>query len=119
MSIGFASGFFTGARIGVYEHMLLNGAVKASLLTGELGALRAGNVDGVIRMKEVDLDGAIASYALFREKGHAWIFWPTSEHFEHDRNMKTVVAYRRIYPPVIVDDELRKSIERALKAHEQ
>ena len=117
--IGLASGFVTGVRVGVYEHMLLNGAVKASLLAGELRALRAGNVDGIIRLKELELDGEIASYALFRDGGHPWIFWPISEHFEHDRYMKNVAGYRRIHPPVTQDSELRTNVEKALKAHEQ
>lgn len=69
VGVGFVGGFFVGVKEGVWQFFLLESSVKASLLTYELQALRAGNAKKIIDAKEIELDGELVRFADFRREG--------------------------------------------------
>ena len=99
---GFGGGFLLGVDQGVKQFFLLESSVKASLLTFELQALRAGNAKKIIDLKEIELDGEVVRFAQFRREGYPWIFW-LQEGYErdHKKYMERVAAYRKQHPPYI------------------
>ena len=109
-----AASFVFGARYGVYQHYLMNSSVEAALLTGELEAMRGSNLDLLIQGKEVELDGLLAIYGKFVEVGTPWLFWPTSQVFDHQRYIRKVVIYRKQYPLVTPDPKIRAQAERVI-----
>jgi len=96
-----ASAFIAGARVGVAESDLLQSTVKATLLVGELRALRAGKTDGLVRAKEIELDGEVLKYHRLIESGHPWLLLPESATFEHERYLRQVALYRKEFPAVV------------------
>lgn len=99
--IGVLAGFIVGVHQGVEQFHLLDSSAKASLLTYELQALRAGKVEAIIKSKEIELDGAVVGFARFQASGHGWLFWPRDVQRDHRRYMEHVASYRRQHPPVI------------------
>jgi hypothetical protein len=98
--LGAVTGFILGVRIGVWQFGLLDSSAKASVLTYELRALRAGQVEKIIRTKEIALDGEVAMFCQFLEDGHPLLFWPYNQYFDTTKYMGTVADYRTQYPPV-------------------
>lgn len=101
IALTFVVGFGLGVHVGLYQFSLLEGSVKATLLAAELRTLRAAQPDKIqylINSKEVALDGEIEKALRFRDEGHPWMFWPVSQHFEHDRYLRNVAKYRKEYP---------------------
>jgi hypothetical protein len=97
---GFAGGFFVGVKEGVWQFFLRESSVKASLLTYELQALRAGNTKKIIDAKEIELDGELVRFGDFRREGRPWVFWfQDGYERDHTKYMKRVAAYRNQYPP--------------------
>ena len=97
---GFAGGVFVGAKDTVWQFVLLDSSAKASLLTYELQALRAGNIKRIIDTKEIELDGELVHFAEFRREERPWIFWLYGwKEREHAKYMKHVASYRKQYPP--------------------
>ena len=96
-----ASAFIAGARVGVAESDLLQSTVKATLLVGELRALRAGKTDGLVRAKEIELDGEVLKYHRLIESGHPWLLLPESATFEHERYLRQIALYRKEFPAVL------------------
>lgn len=98
--VGFVGGFFVGVKEGVEQFFLLESSVKASLLTFELQALRAGNSKKIIEAKEIELDGELVRFGDFRSQGRPWVFWfQDGDDRDHTKYMKRVAAYRKQYPP--------------------
>jgi len=108
VGLTFFAGYIVGAWDGIYQFQLLNGATKASLLSGELRVLRAGKGEKLIPGKEIELDGEIAAYSIMQEKGRPWIFWPVSSVFDHEASILTAVAYRKEYPSLLTDEFISK-----------
>jgi hypothetical protein len=98
--VGTVCGFLLGVRVGVWQFGLLDSSAKASLVTYELQALRAGQTDKIVRAKEISLDGEVLMFCRFLEEGYPWLFWPQNHYFDHARHMKHVANYRKQYPPV-------------------
>jgi len=96
-----ASAFVAGVRVGVAESDLLQSTVKATLLVGELRALRAGKTDGLVRAKEIELDGEVLKYHRLIESGHPWLLLPESATFEHERYLRQIALYRKEFPAVL------------------
>jgi len=109
--------FIAGAHVGFYQWWLLDSSVRATMLAGELRALRAGNSDKLIPMKEIELDTAIVDAFRFQESGQSWIFWPMAKSFEHARYLRSVAEYRKQHPSpgmpkeVVADAEQQKEAE--------
>lgn len=105
IAIGFALSFVAGLRIGVTvgvdQFLKMDSSAKASVLTSELRALRAGNVDKIIETKEIEVDGNVVSALEFQESGMPWLFWPNDRAWNHVRSLGYVAQYRRQYPPVV------------------
>ena len=87
--------------MGAFQSELAQSTVRASLVVGELRSLRTGQIDSLIRLKELELDSQVSRYQQFLDYGHPWLLWPTSRHFEHDRYLGTVAHYRQQHPPVM------------------
>ena len=97
---GFVGGFFVGVKEGVWQFFLLDSSAKASLVTYELQALRAGNAKKIIDSKEIELDGELVRFSEFRREGRPWVFWLEDwNERDHTKYMKHVAAYRKQYPP--------------------
>lgn len=98
---GFAGGFVVGVKEGVWQFFLLDSSAKASLLTFELQALRAGNTKKIIDTKEIELDGELVRFGEFRREGRPWVFWFEEwNEREHTKYMERVASYRKQYPPI-------------------
>ena len=95
------SAFVAGVRVGATESDLLQSTVKATLLVNELRALRAGKTDGLVRAKEIELDGEVLKYHRLLESGHPWLLLPESATFEHERYLRQVAMYRKEFPAVV------------------
>lgn len=87
--------FKIGVHVGAYESWQMDSSAKASLLVGELKAIRAGKAEGLIGAKEVELDGAISQALRFRESGASWLFYPFSSAYDHERYLRFAAAYRK------------------------
>lgn len=96
-----ASAFIAGVRAGTTESDLLQSTVKATLLVSELRALRAGKTEGLVRAKEIELDGEVLKYHRLLESGHPWLLLPESSTFEHERYLRQVALYRKEFPAVV------------------
>jgi hypothetical protein len=119
--IGGTAGFFFGAQAGVWEFFLLDSSAKASLLTYELRALRAGETGKIILSKEIELDGDVVNFAHFLEEGHPWVLWPAGGYRDHDKFMRQVALYREAYPPVTPAVEIKDDnpIQAELRAYHE
>lgn len=118
--VGFVGGFFVGAKEGVKQFFLLESSVKASLLTFELQALRAGNAKKIIDSKEIELDGEVVRFAQFRREGHPWIFWLEDGYErDHTKYMKRVAAYRKKHPPFIPSLEFGNEMKEEMEQYAQ
>jgi hypothetical protein len=58
--VTFGAGLYVGVILGVDQFQKLDSSAKASVLTTELRALRAGDVEKIIQVKEIELDGKLA-----------------------------------------------------------
>lgn len=90
--------FKIGVHVGAYESWLMDSSAKASLLVGELKAIRGGRAEKLIEPKEIELDGAITQALRFRDSGPSWLFYPFAEAYDHDRFLRFAAAYRKEYP---------------------
>jgi len=111
------SAYVAGARFGVYQFQLMNSAAKASVLAGELEALRSGKASLLIPGKEVELDGFLIQHGIFLDSGTPWLFWPESSVFENKRYMVKILAYRKEYTSKAVDESLRKEAMNVLERY--
>jgi hypothetical protein len=84
----------------VDQFQKLDSSAKASVLTRELEALRAGNIGKVIQSKEIEVDGSVVSALAFQDSGMSWLFWPYMHSWDHTPSLKRVAQYRKQYPPV-------------------
>ena len=109
-------GFVAGAQYGVYQHHLMNGSVMATLTLKDLQALRTRDLTNLVAAKEIELDGHIATYGTFLEKGTPWLFWPMSDAFAHEAYMASVARYRRTHPIATPIDESRALVEEVLRS---
>lgn len=121
----FAVGVLIGARVGAQQYVLLEGSIRASLLAGELSALRTGPPDKLIASKEMELDAEILRAMQFQDRGQAWMLWPESAQYEHTRYLKNAAAYRRHHPPLPpaspdfaeYSSSVRQATDRLLRAY--
>jgi hypothetical protein len=97
----FSVGVYAGIILGVDQFQKRDSSAKASVLTTELRALRAGDVEKIIRIKEIELDGSVVSALAFQESGMPWLFWPYAHSLDHEYSLKRVAQYRRQHPPVV------------------
>jgi hypothetical protein len=89
--------FKIGVHVGTYESWLMDSSAKASLLVGELRAIRGGKAEKLIEPKEIELDGAITQALRFRDSGLSWLFYPFAEGYDHDRYLRSAAGYRKEY----------------------
>jgi len=113
-----AVAFVAGARVGASENALLQSSVNGALLVGELKALRAGRVDSVIYGKELELDSQVLNFSKFQASGYAWLFWPESPQYEHERYLRSIATYRKEFPPVLPTSQATGSDEVAKEMRE-
>jgi hypothetical protein len=97
-ALALGGAFVIGVRFGATQSELIQSTVKATLLVGELRALRAGKTEALIRSKELELDGQVYLYQRLLDEGHVWLFWPNSNAFEHERYLRKVAIYRKEFP---------------------
>jgi hypothetical protein len=98
--LAFGGGLYVGVIVGLDQFHKLESSAKASVLTSELRALRAGDIEKIIQMKEVEVDGSVVSALAFQESGMPWLFWPYMHSWDHTQSLKRVAQYRKQYPPV-------------------
>jgi len=98
--LAFAGGVYIGVIVGVDQFQKLDSSAKASVLTTELRALRAGEVEKIIQIKEIEVDGSVVNALAFQESGMPWLFWPYMHSWDHTRSLKRVAQYRKQYPPI-------------------
>ena len=99
--IAFGVGLYAGVIFGADQFQKRDSSAKASVLTTELRALRAGDVEKIIRIKEIELDGSVVNALAFEESGMPWLFWPYARSLDNDYSLKRVAQYRREHPPVV------------------
>ena len=100
IAVSFAAGLRTGATVGAEEFAKMDSSAKASVLTSELQALRAGNVSKIIEVKEIEVDGNVVKAIEFQKSGMPWLFWPNDGAWNHARSLGYVAQYRKQHPPV-------------------
>lgn len=98
--VAFTSGVYVGVFVGVDQFQKLDSSAKASVLTRDLRALRAGHIETVIQTMEIEVDGSVVSALAFQESGMPWLFWPYMHSWDHAPSLKRVAQYRKQYPPV-------------------
>ena len=96
----FAAGLYVGVIVGVNQFHKWESAARASVLTTELRGLRAGNVDKIIQVKEIELDGDVVSAVEYQKSGFPWLFWPYAPSYDQAQTLKRVAQYRKQYPSV-------------------
>jgi len=96
----FGAGLLTGATVGAEQFLKMDSSARASVLTSELQALRAGNIDQIIEAKEIEVDGNVVNAIEFQKSGMPWLFWPNDGSWNHARSLGYVAQYRRQHPPV-------------------
>jgi hypothetical protein len=111
--------FIAGVRVGATESPLSLSTMRATMLVGELKALRAGKTDQLIRVKELELDSEILLYQRFSEHGMPWLLWPDSENLEHDRYLRQVALYRKEFPAVLSQIEVTGTDEMSTQMRAQ
>jgi hypothetical protein len=99
--VAFVAGLYAGVILGVDQFQKLDSSAKASVLTGELRALRAGDVEKVIQSKEIEVDGGVVRALEFQESGMPWLFWPYMHSWDHTPSLQRIANYRKQYPPVV------------------
>ncbi|WP_157045757.1 hypothetical protein [Polaromonas sp. JS666] len=100
-AVAFAAGLRIGVTVGAEEFAKMDSSARASVLTSELRALRAGSVAQIIEAKEIEVDGSVVSAIEFQNSGMPWLFWPRDGAWNHARSLGYVAEYRKQYPPVI------------------
>ncbi|OOG39469.1 hypothetical protein [Polaromonas sp. A23] len=100
IAASFAAGLRTGVMVGAEQWLKMDSSAKASVLTSELRALRAGNVGEIIEMKEMEVDSNVVSAIEFQKSGMPWLFWPNAGVWNHTRSLEYVAQYRKQYPAV-------------------
>jgi hypothetical protein len=101
IAIAFAAGVRTGVPLGAEQFALMDSAARASVLTSELRALRAGKVETIIEAKEIEVDGSVVHAIEFQKSGMPWLFWPDDKGWNHARSLGYVAEYRKQYAPVV------------------
>jgi hypothetical protein len=98
--VAFVGGVYAGVWLGVDQVLKMDSSAKASVLTSELRALRAGDVEKIIQTKEIEVDGGVVSAIAFQESGMPWLFWPYMHYWDHTQSLKRIAQYRKQYPPI-------------------
>jgi hypothetical protein len=99
--LSFVAGLRLGVAVGVDQFLKMDSSARASVLTSELRALRAGKVERIIKAKEIEVDGNVVSALEFQKSGMPWLFWPNDQGWNHARSLGYVAQYRREYPPMV------------------
>jgi hypothetical protein len=94
--LGVIVGIPLGARLGVREFMLADAQYKASSLSSDLKALRAGNSKRIIEGMELSLNAELAKHGEYMES-RLWWLWPEFRTNE-DRHIRNAVSYRLANP---------------------
>jgi len=100
IAASFAAGLRAGASVGAEQFAKMDSSARASVLTSELRALRAGDVGKIIEAKEIEVDGNVVHAIEFQKSGMPWLFWPNDGAWNHERSLGYVAQYRKQYPPV-------------------
>lgn len=111
LAITNTAAFLFGAKMGVSENAKIQSPINASLMVGELAALRKGEVAKIITLKEMELDSEIYLYGRYLESNHSWIFAPEINNTENDRHLKSIANYRKIYPTLLGDQKFQGNSE--------
>lgn len=96
-----AATFLAGVRVGATESAWLQSPVNAALLVRELRTLRAGKTEGLVSLKELELDTQVLLLHQLSTNGHPWLFWPQDVEFGNNRFFREVALYRKEFPAVI------------------
>ena len=99
-AVAFAVGLYVGGIVVIDRFFKWESAAKASVLTAELRALRAGNVETIIKMKEIEVDGRVIEALEYQESRMPWLFWPFFPSYDQASSLKRVAHYRKQYPPM-------------------
>ena len=98
--IAFVGGVWVGAVYGVDQFHRWESAAKASVLSTELRALRAGNTDQIIRAKEIELDSTVVSAVAFQESPMRSVLSSILYPYDQAQSLTRVAQYRKQYQPV-------------------
>ena len=101
LALSFVAGVRVGVTLGVDQFLKMDSSAKALVLTSELRALRAGKVEKIIEVKEIEVDGNVVSALEFQKSGMPWLFWPNDLPWNHARSLGYVAQYRKEYPPMV------------------
>src|SRR5215831_13782517 len=100
-AVGLAFGFTVGTRVGVSEFMLADAQYKASILSAQLKAIKAGKVEPVLTAMEVSLNAELAMHGEYMESHLSWL-WPELRS-KDEGAIRRAVAYRLANPYQIPD----------------
>jgi len=93
---GVAVGAPIGARVGLWQFMLADAQYKASILSTEIKAIKAGRTEPVVTGMEISLNAELAKHGQYMES-YFWWLWPELRSSD-DAPIRTAVAYRLAYP---------------------
>src|SRR5882672_10937111 len=94
--VGIVVGFPIGARVGLWEFTLVDAQYKASILSTEIKAIKAGKTDPVVIGMEISLNAELAKHGQYMESYLSWL-WPDLKP-KDDRAIRRAVAYRLANP---------------------
>ena len=114
---GFDSGYQQGGESG-FENGFATGQMSSSAVEGASAAhvsklLRRGDTVEALAFLEQSVDGSLALYSGFMERGES-PFDKTDAAAVPRRVMRTVAEHRTTHPPVTEDPAVRESIDGAL-----
>jgi hypothetical protein len=93
---GIAVGVPIGARVGLWEFMLADAQYKASLLTTDIKAIKAGKTEPVVTGMEIALNAELAKHGQYMES-YLWWLWPELRSSD-DGPIRRAVSYRLANP---------------------
>ena len=115
--IVFAAGFLLGTRVGVHQFLISDAQYKASILSTEIKALKAGKLEPIIESMEINLDSELANHGRYMESNLSWLFPELIP--KDDQAIRRAVAYRLENPYTGTDFSRSESWNPGIKMDDQ
>lgn len=114
-------GHFEGERLGLFNGLNSNSAVRASSIVSVLKKLRNGEIEKAIQHLELKLDNEIINHGLWLEThpNKEEDKWYAEKTDFSKKSMIEVFAYRKNYPRKYVSTEIKSQIEKVVKEYSE
>jgi len=114
-AVGLAFGFPVGTRVGVSEYMLADAQHKASILSAQIEAIKAGKVEPILTGMETSLNAELAMHGQYMDSHLSWL-WPELIP-KDDSAIRRAVAYRLANPYQGTESETQQRYLRKVLEH--